>query len=135
MFAYRRGSVQSDDDGRSFRRSPSERGTPFRFGGTSREEARWDGCGNISLWINGSSNTPTARNCTDVHSCNALGWKRRVDSDLQDYEITMRVEHRVCDMGLIELISGDRLFEPPVILLATQTKNPARHRNGNPVDG
>ena len=42
--------------------------------------------------------------------------------------ITMRVEHRVCDMGLVELISGDRLFEPPVILLATQTKNPARCR-------
>jgi hypothetical protein len=49
--------------------------------------------------------------------------------------IAMRVEDRVREVGLLELGVGDRFFEPPVELLATQLEDPARHRDGDPVDG
>ena len=47
----------------------------------------------------------------------------------------MGVEHHVRHVGTVALMFRDRLFEPPIILLAAQTKNPTRHRDGNPVFG
>ena len=49
--------------------------------------------------------------------------------------ITMRVEDGVRQPRFIKLSFGEWLVEPPVILLAAQVEDPARHRHGNPVIG
>jgi hypothetical protein len=45
------------------------------------------------------------------------------------------VENRVRQSRFINLALDDRLFEPAVVLLATQLEDPARHRDRNPVAG
>ena len=45
----------------------------------------------------------------------------------------MRVEQRVRQIRLVELAVGDRARQPPVVGLASDLQDPARHRDGDPV--
>jgi hypothetical protein len=49
--------------------------------------------------------------------------------------VTMRVEHGVREPGLVEFSVGERLAEPPAVLLATELEDPAGHRDGDAVNG
>ncbi|MFC6009942.1 hypothetical protein [Nocardia lasii] len=47
----------------------------------------------------------------------------------------MSIEQRVATIGLVEFGGGDRVSEPPIVRLARDFQDPARHRDGDPVSG
>ena len=49
--------------------------------------------------------------------------------------VAVGVEDRVRQVRLVELGVGDRVGEPPVVGLASDPEDPARHRDGDPVAG
>ena len=49
--------------------------------------------------------------------------------------VAMRVADRVGEVGLVKLTVGDRRVEPPVVGLASETKYPTRHHDGDPIRG
>jgi hypothetical protein len=49
--------------------------------------------------------------------------------------VAVRVEDRVRQVRLVELGVGDRAGQPPVVGLAGDHEDPARHRDGDPVGG
>jgi hypothetical protein len=49
--------------------------------------------------------------------------------------VTMRIEDGVGQKGLVPFAFRDRARKPPVIGLASDLEDPARHRDGDPVSG
>jgi len=47
--------------------------------------------------------------------------------------VTLGVEDGAGEVGLVELSISDRLGKPPVVVLASDLEDPARHRHGDPV--